>query len=289
MTNGIFIIDKPQGMTSHDVVSRMRRLLDQKRVGHGGTLDPMATGVLPVFAGRSTHATGYVQEGGKRYAARLRLGVTTDTQDTTGQVLSQRPVTVGREEILALLPRFTGEIRQIPPMYSAISVGGVRLYKLARQGQEVERPARLVTVDALTLGEQTAENEYELLIDCSKGLYVRTLIADLGEALGCGAAMSALRRLRAGPFAIENAITLEEAAALSEAGRLDEAALCADMLFEELPPLCLDEAGEEVIRHGAWFPCALPDGPCRLYGADGSFLGLGEAEAGHARIRKSFY
>ena len=289
MINGIFIIDKPEGMTSHDVVSRMRRILGQKRVGHGGTLDPMATGVLPVFAGRSTHAAGYVQEGGKRYAARMRLGLVTDTQDTTGTVLTERPVSVGRGDIEAVLPRFTGEISQIPPMYSAVSVNGVRLYKLARQGRDVERPARTVTVEALTLGKQTDENEYELLIDCSKGLYVRTLIADLGEALGCGAAMSALRRLRAGRFAVEDAMTLEQAAELAETGRLQEAALCADLLFDAYPPLSLDARGEGVIRCGARWRCALPDGPCRLYGADGDFLGLGEVTDGQARIRKSFY
>ncbi len=289
MTNGIFILDKPAGMTSHDVVGRMRRLLGQKRVGHGGTLDPMATGVLPVFAGRSTHAAAYVQEGGKRYAARLKLGIVTDTQDTTGTVLETRPVTVGRAELEALLPRFTGALSQRPPMYSAVSVNGVRLYRLARQGVEVERPLRQVSVEALTLGAQTGENEYELTIDCSKGLYVRTLIADLGEALGCGAAMSALRRLRAGCFSIEEAITLEEAARLAEAGTLPHAALCADLLFRELPELRLDEAGERVIRNGARLRTALPDGLCRLYGADGTFLGPGTVENGAARIQKSFY
>lgn len=289
MVNGIFIIDKPEGMTSHDVVSRMRRILNQKRVGHGGTLDPMATGVLPVFAGRSTHATGFVQEGGKLYAARMRLGVTTDTQDTTGAVLETRPVTCTRADVEAALAGFRGEIEQIPPMYSAVSVGGVRLYKLARQGVEIERAPRRVTVDGLTLGETVGEHEYELLIACSKGLYVRTLIADIGEALGCGAAMSALRRLRAGGFSIEDAVTLERAAELAEAGRIAEAARGADVLFAELPALYLSARGETVIKHGAPWRTPLPDGGCRLYGPDGTFLGLGGVENGQARIKKSFY
>ncbi len=289
MVNGIFIIDKPEGMTSHDVVSRMRRILNQKRVGHGGTLDPMATGVLPVFAGRSTHATGFVQEGGKLYAARMRLGVTTDTQDTTGEVLETRPVTCGRADVEAALAPFCGEIEQIPPMYSAVSVGGVRLYKLARQGVEVAREPRRVTVDGLTLGETVAENEYELLVACSKGLYVRTLIADIGEALGCGAAMSGLRRLRAGGFSIEDAMTLEEAAELAQAGRIAEAAQSADVLFAGLPELRLPARGETVIKNGAPWRTALPDGGCRLYGPDGTFLGLGAVEGGQARIKKSFY
>ena len=289
MANGIFIIDKPEGMTSHDVVSRMRRLLNEKRVGHGGTLDPMATGVLPIFAGRTTHATGFVQEGGKLYAARMRLGITTDTQDTTGEVLERRPVSCGRDGVEAVLPRFTGEIEQIPPMYSAVSVGGVRLYKLARQGVEIEREPRCVTVDSLTLGETVGENEYELLVGCSKGLYVRTLIADIGEALGCGAAMSGLRRLRAGVFSIEDAITLEQAAELAQAGRLAASARSADILFSGLPELRLTARGETVIRHGALWRTTLPDGGCRLYGPDGTFLGLGAVEGGQVRIQKSFY
>lgn len=289
MSNGIYIIDKPEGMTSHDVVSRMRRLLNQKRVGHGGTLDPMATGVLPIFAGRSTHAAGFVQEGGKLYAARMRLGVITDTQDTTGAVLETRPVTCTRAQVEAVLARFTGEMEQIPPMYSAVSVGGVRLYQLARRGMEVERAPRRVTVESLTLGESAGDQEYELLIACSKGLYVRTLIADIGEALGCGAAMSALRRLRAGGFSIEDAITLEQAAALAESGRLEEAALCADVLFTELPALRLTAQGERAVKNGAPQRTAQKDGPCRLYGPNGTFLGLGMVADGQARIRKSFY
>lgn len=289
MANGILIIDKPQGMTSHDVVSRVRRMANQKRVGHGGTLDPMATGVLPVFLGRTTHATGFVQEGGKLYAARMRLGITTDTQDTTGEILEERPVTVTAADIEAVLPRFRGEIRQIPPMYSAISVNGVRLYKLARQGMEIEREPRTVTVDDLQLGQQVGENEWELLVTCSKGLYVRTLIADIGEALGCGASMSALRRLRAGNFTIERSVTLEEAAAAAEAGTFEALLHSADELFAEYPAERLIPKGETMIKNGALFRTKLPDGPCRLYGADGTFLGLGEAERGKVRIKKSFY
>jgi tRNA pseudouridine55 synthase len=287
--NGILIIDKPAGISSHDVVGKMRKIFNQKRVGHGGTLDPMATGVLPIFAGRGTHATGYVQEGGKLYAARMRLGIKTDTQDTTGEVILSRPAAVSRGDIESALPAFRGDITQLPPMYSAVSVNGVRLYKLARQGVEVEREARHVRVDGLTLGEQTAPDEWELLIECTKGLYVRTLIDDIGEALGCGAAMSALRRLRAGNFVIENAVTIEQAGQLAEAGELQAKMLSCDVIFRDLPECRLKKRGEELITNGAPYTLGLPDGQYRLYGADGGFLGLGVSREGVMRIEKSFY
>ena len=289
MANGVIVIDKPADWTSMDVCAKLRGILHERRVGHAGTLDPMATGVLPVFVGRATRAVEFAGGAEKEYIAGLKLGVITNTQDTTGEVLERRSVSCGRAGVEAVLPRFTGEIEQIPPMYSAVSVGGVRLYKLARQGVEIEREPRRVTVDSLTLGETVGENEYELLVGCSKGLYVRTLIADIGEALGCGAAMSGLRRLRAGVFSIEDAITLEQAAELAQTGRLAASARSADILFSGLPELRLTARGETVIRHGALWRTTLPDGGCRLYGPDGTFLGLGAVEGGQVRIQKSFY
>ena len=186
MANGIVIIDKPAGWTSMDVCAKLRGILKTKKIGHAGTLDPMATGVLPVFVGQATRAVSFAEGGEKEYVAGLRLGRTTNTQDTEGETLTQSPVTVGREELEAVLPRFTGEISQIPPMFSAIKINGQKLYDLARQGKEVERKARAVTIFALEVVEQVSETDYILRIRCSKGTYVRTLCHDIGQALGCG-------------------------------------------------------------------------------------------------------
>ncbi|MBQ2177944.1 MAG: tRNA pseudouridine(55) synthase TruB, partial [Oscillospiraceae bacterium] len=194
MPSGIIIINKPAGWTSMDVCAKLRGIFHEKRVGHAGTLDPMATGVLPVFVGQATKAVSFAESGEKEYLARLRLGLTTDTQDTTGTVLSELPVTVTEEDLRAVLPRFTGEIEQIPPMYSAVKVQGRKLYELARKGAEVERKPRAVTIFALELLGQTGKNEYALRVRCSKGTYIRTLCHDIGAVLGCGGAMSALER-----------------------------------------------------------------------------------------------
>lgn len=187
MANGILIIDKPAGWTSHDVVAKLRGILHEKRIGHAGTLDPMATGVLPVFVGRATRAVEFAAEREKEYLAGLRLGLTTDTQDTTGTVTATHPVTAGRADLEAVLPQFTGDILQIPPMYSAIKRQGQKLYELARRGQEVERDPRPVTIHALEILDQPSPTEYTLRVACSKGTYVRTLCHDIGQALGCGA------------------------------------------------------------------------------------------------------
>ena len=285
--NGIFVIDKPAGMTSHDVVARVRRILGQRKVGHGGTLDPMATGVLPVFAGRSTRAADFVQSGGKTYVAGMRLGITTDTQDTTGTVLIQRPVTCSRGHVEAILEGFRGDILQIPPMYSALHVNGQRLYKLARAGVEVEREARSVRIDDLRFTAQIAPNEYELEVSCSKGLYVRTLVADVGEALGCGAAMSSLRRTRAGIFAIEDAVTVEELQIFADKEALGDKIICTDVLFSYLPALELDTSDAGALKNGRTVRY-LPFGKFRLY-CDGVFLGPGRSSEGMLRLEKSFY
>ena len=186
MADGIIIIDKPQDWTSMDVCAKLRGIFHERRIGHAGTLDPMATGVLPVFVGRATRAVEFASESEKEYVAGLRLGVETNTQDTTGTVLAERPVSVSQAELEQVLGQFRGEIRQIPPMYSAIKVGGKKLYELARKGQEVERQPRAVTIHSLTLEEQTGPADYTLRVRCSKGTYVRTLCHDIGRALGWG-------------------------------------------------------------------------------------------------------
>lgn len=288
MYNGIIVIDKPAGMTSHDVVSRMRRILGQKRVGHGGTLDPMATGVLPVFFGRSTHAAGYILDGGKVYAAKMKLGITTDTQDTTGTVLTEKPVTCGFDEVKAAAESFIGEIDQIPPMYSAISQNGVRLYKLARKGVEVEREPRKVTVYSIDV-KPCGEDEYEVTVACSKGLYIRTLLADIGEKLGCGAAMSALRRVKAGPFDESMALTLEQVQELKENGGIEEHIRRADILYEHLDKFIVPQNRAVYAKNGGKINCKLPDGDYRMYIDDGEFAGIGTVTNGIMHLTIAFF
>ena len=210
MANGIIIIDKPADWTSMDVCAKLRGILKTKKIGHAGTLDPMATGVLPVFVGQATRAVSFAESGSKEYVAGLRLGLVTNTQDTSGETLETHAVTATADDLRAVLPRFTGEIRQIPPMFSAIKIGGRKLYELARKGQEVERKSREITIYELELLEQTGEDEYLLRILCSKGTYVRTLCHDIGQALGCGGCMSSLRRTMAAGFTLSQAVTLEE-------------------------------------------------------------------------------
>ena len=199
MANGIFVVDKPAGWTSQDVAAKLRGVFHEKRVGHGGTLDPMATGVLPVFVGRATRAAQFLESADKEYVAGLRLGVVTDTQDICGNVLSQQKAHVTREALEAALAHFTGELDQIPPMYSAVKIGGRKLYELARRGKEVERPARRITIHALEVLDG-ADDLWTLRVHCSKGTYVRTLCHDIGALLGCGGCMESLRRTRAGAF-----------------------------------------------------------------------------------------
>ena len=210
MPNGIIIIDKPADWTSMDVCAKLRGILKEKKIGHAGTLDPMATGVLPVFVGNATRAVEFAEKGDKEYIAGLRLGVVTNTQDTTGEILEERAVTSDRAALEAVLPRFVGEIDQIPPMFSAIKIGGKKLYELARSGKEVERKARRITIRELEVMEQLSECEYLLRVRCSKGTYIRTLCHDIGAALGCGGCMASLRRTMAAGFTIDEAVTLAE-------------------------------------------------------------------------------
>ena len=287
MANGIIIIDKPAGWTSMDVCAKLRGILKTKKIGHAGTLDPMATGVLPVFVGRATRAVSFAEGGEKEYVAGLRLGRTTNTQDTEGQTLTQAPVTVRREELEAVLPRFTGEISQIPPMFSAIKINGQKLYDLARQGKEVERKARAVTIFVLEVVEQVSETDYILRIRCSKGTYVRTLCHDIGQALGCGGCMFSLRRTMAAGFILDESVTLER---MQEGG---EALLRpTDSLFRDRPDYRLKtEKQEERCRNGNPFFIQenLPEGEYRIYGREGAFLCLSRLQGDTMTSLKNFF
>ena len=285
MPNGVIIIDKPQGWTSMDVCAKLRGMFHEKRVGHAGTLDPMATGVLPVFLGRATRAVEYAADGAKEYHAVLRLGTVTDTQDVTGTVLETRPVNLTAADIEAVLPRFRGEIEQIPPMYSAIKVGGQKLYDLARKGREVERKPRPVTIHALELGEQLSETDFRLRVECSKGTYIRTLCHDIGQALGCGATMAELRRTCAAGYTLEQAVTLEQLQAAE-----DPTVLLAgvDSCFAHLPALTLTAAQSKCVRNGMAFTYP-NEGEWRVYDPDGEFLAVCRTEEGKMVTVKSFF
>ncbi|MBQ5536156.1 MAG: tRNA pseudouridine(55) synthase TruB [Oscillospiraceae bacterium] len=285
MPSGIIIINKPAGWTSMDVCAKLRGIFHEKRVGHAGTLDPMATGVLPVFVGQATKAVSFAESGEKEYLARLRLGLTTDTQDTTGTVLSELPVTVTEEDLRAVLPRFTGEIEQIPPMYSAVKVQGRKLYELARKGAEVERKPRAVTIFALELLGQTGKNEYALRVRCSKGTYIRTLCHDIGAVLGCGGAMSALERTMAAGFTLSEAVTLEQVQAQKETLLRP-----TDSLFRSYGAYHIADAEtERRCRCGNPIRSDVKNGIYRVYGMDGSFLALSRAEAGVLTAIRNFF
>lgn len=286
MPNGIIIIDKPQGWTSMDVCAKLRGLLKEKRIGHGGTLDPMATGVLPVFVGTATKAVEFAENSGKEYIAGLRLGVATNTQDSSGEVLETRPVTAGRDELETVLPRFTGAIQQIPPMYSAIKRNGKKLYELARAGKEIHRDPRPVTIHGLEVLEQTGESEYLLRIRCSKGTYVRTLCHDIGEALGCGGCMSSLRRTMAAGFTLEDAVTLEQ---VQEQG--GAMLMPVDCFFAGCPVFLLASPRmERMVRNGSPIPApGLEPGQYRVYSREKEFLCLSRWENGELRSVKNFF
>ena len=287
MPNGILIIDKPAGWTSMDVCAKLRGIFHEKRVGHGGTLDPMATGVLPVFVGRATRAVEFAENSDKEYIAGLRLGLVTNTQDATGETLEEREALVTGEALEAALARFRGEIAQIPPMYSAVKINGKKLYELARKGKEVERKPRSVTIHALELlGRPEAGEDFQLRVRCSKGTYVRTLCHDIGQALGCGACMSSLRRTVAAGYTLADAVTLEQ---VQERG---EALLRPlDSLFARHPALTVRSPGQEKrVRCGN--PVTLPgtaDGTYRLYGQAGDFLCLSQARGGELTALKNFF
>lgn len=281
---GILCLDKPAGMTSFGAVARVRRSTGEKKIGHCGTLDPMATGVLPLLLGNTTRFLEFLPDSGKRYRARFRLGMVTDTLDITGTLLETREVTSGAEEIARLLPQFRGEILQVPPMYSAISRNGVRLYELARRGIAVEREARPVTITELELVQADDHNhEYELEIACSKGTYIRTLTQDIGQALGCGAVLIALRRTQAAGFPLEACVTLEQVQEYQAEGVLTQHLIPLETALSAYPRVCVTGAQGKRFSNGGALALErlrppVPDKGLVCVYAGEDFLGIGEIE-----------
>ena len=283
--NGIVIVDKPQDWTSQDVTARLRRVFNTRRIGHGGTLDPMATGVLPVFVGRATRGVEFFEHAQKAYETVLRLGLHTDTEDITGTVLAEKPVSVTKEQFLQVLEQFRGEIMQVPPMYSALKVNGQKLCDLARKGKEVERQPRAITVYTLECLEFSG-NTARLRVECSKGTYIRTLCKDIGEALGCGGCMESLRRTRAGEYTAEQAVPLQT---LLETQEPEKYLRGVDSMFENHPAVTLTANQEKRCRNGNSFSVSLDSGTYRAYSQSGEFLMLAKVEDGIMSTVKSFF
>ena len=283
--NGIVIIDKPQDWTNQDVVSKLRGVLHTRRIGHGGTLDPMATGVLPVFVGRGTRAVEFFEHAEKTYEAVLQLGITTDTEDISGTVLTECKVQVTKAQLEETLEKFRGEILQVPPMYSALKIHGQKLCDLARRGKEVQRPSRTITIHALDLLEFDGEKA-KLRVHCSKGTYIRTLCKDIGQALGCGGCMAQLRRVTAGEYTIEQANKLED---LIKAEDPEKYLLSLDSMFCAYPACTLTEKQALRCRNGNSFSISLEEGTYRAYDQAGEFLMLAKVESGIMSTIKSFF
>ena len=283
--NGIVIVDKPQDWTSQDVTARLRRVFNTRRIGHGGTLDPMATGVLPVFVGRATRGVEFFEHAEKIYEATIRLGLTTDTEDVTGAVLTEQAVHISEVEFLNILPRFRGKIQQIPPMYSALKVNGQKLCDLARKGKEVQRQPREIEIFELECLEFSGDTA-RLRVHCSKGTYIRTLCKDIGEALGCGGCMAALRRVTAGEYTIEDAVPLQELLDTENPGQYLRT---VDTMFRNYAAVTLTANQEKRCRNGNSFSIALADGTYRAYGQNGEFLMLAAVHCGVMSTVKSFF
>lgn len=284
MLNGIICINKPKGFTSFDVIAKLRGILKMKKLGHSGTLDPMATGVLPVFAGNATKAISILPDTEKSYLAGFKLGIVTDTEDITGNILEKHPVSAGREELEKAAEAFRGKIKQTPPMYSAVSVGGKRLYTLARKGIEIDRPSREITVSSFEIHEFNLETgEGQIFVTCSKGTYIRTLINDMGQNLGCGGIMTSLVRTKANGFSLEDCFTLEEIERFRDENRLDSAVISAEKLFSELPSLTLNGKKTQMYKNGVKLRLNELDGfdgknRYRIYSAENNFLGIAESD-----------
>lgn len=283
--NGIVIVDKPTDWTSQDVTSRLRRVFNTRRIGHGGTLDPMATGVLPVFVGRATRGVEFFEHAEKTYEATIRLGLSTDTEDITGTVIQTLPVSVSKAEFLAVLSQFRGKIQQIPPMYSALKVNGQKLYDLARKGKEVERKPREITIFQLECLEFSGETA-RLRVRCSKGTYIRTLCKDIGQALGCGGCMEALRRISAGEYTISEAVPLQT---LLESDTPEVYLRPVDSMFRQYPAVTLTEKQTLRCKNGNSFSIAKPDGTYRVYDPEGAFLAVSVVSDGVMSTIKSFF
>lgn len=290
--NGIVCVDKPQGFTSFDVVAKMRGILNIRKIGHGGTLDPMATGVLPIFIGNATKACDIMPVQSKKYKACFQLGITTDTQDSTGRILIRKKSEVTKKQILDILPHFTGEIEQIPPMYSAVKVDGKRLYDLARQGMEVQRSPRLINIYKLELLDYDASKQTGILsVFCSKGTYVRTICHDIGQLLCCGAVMTALERTESGIFTKEDCYRLEQIQLMKEQSTLERQALLpVEQVFKGFPAIQLSEKQSWMFRNGAKLDLNRiqyhdPASVQRILDYSGEFLGLATCDLAKEELR----
>lgn len=281
---GILLINKPQKFTSFDVVAVLRRLLGTRRIGHTGTLDPMATGVLPLLVGSATRAASLLPDSDKTYIARFKLGIETDTLDIWGVCLRTSLVLKGRDDIEAVIPQFTGEIWQMPPMYSAVKKDGKRLYDLARQGIEIERESRKVTVRSLVLsGYHAPDHEYEIVVSCSSGTYIRTLISDMGQALGCGAAMTSLCRTVASGFVLEDSVDIEQARDLAQKEMLTARLIPVENAFLQYPKITVSEKQAVRFKNGGALDIArirelTGAGIIRVADPNNIFIGLGEID-----------
>ena len=303
--NGILVIDKPSGWTSHDVIAKLRGVLKIKRIGHGGTLDPMATGVLPVFIGRATRAAEFCENAEKEYIAEILLGTVTDTQDITGNILEKNTVSVSVDDLATVLPQFTGSLKQIPPMYSAIKKDGQKLYELARRGIEVTREPRNIFISKLEILEsldskdasepkdasESLNSVYTLRIVCSKGTYIRTLCHDIGAALGSGATLSALRRTGAGVYKINEAHTPDDVTAAALTGSVNDYVLPVDGIFSEYPSLTINEIETKKAKNGAVCKTGsdIKNGKYKIYSPAGEFLLFGEVHNSKIKTIKSFF
>lgn len=283
--DGIVIVDKPQGWTSQDVTARLRRVFGTRRIGHGGTLDPMATGVLPVFVGRATRAVEFFEHAEKTYETVLRLGITTDTEDMTGTVLTEENVSFTEEQLQETLAAFRGEILQVPPMYSALKVNGQKLCDLARKGKTVARQPRPITIHELSLVER-GENTLRLRVRCSKGTYIRTLCKDIGEYLGCGGCMESLRRVAAGEYTVDEAVPLQT---LLDTEEPEKYLRDVDTMFRNYPAVTLTANQETRCRNGNAFSVSLAPGTYRAYSQGGEFLMLAKVDGGVMSTIKSFF
>ncbi len=295
--NGILCINKPEGFTSFDVIAKLRGIMKIKRLGHAGTLDPMAEGVLPVFVGKATKACDILPCNEKSYTAGFKFGCETDTQDITGNILSEYEKRISLSELKDIIPEFTGTIMQTPPMYSAVSVNGERLYKLARKGVSVDVPKRPAVISELEILEFDEKRQCgKLHIKCGKGTYVRTIIHDIGQALSCGGVMTSLVRKSSNGFTLENCCTFEDVARMINENRLDEIILPVDRIFTDVPMIKLNQKQTCMYKNGIKLSLDRINGisnadEYRVYGFDDEFIGIAvtERENGVLRVRKNFF
>lgn len=290
--NGVILVNKPLGKTSHDIVYEIRRLTGIRKVGHTGTLDPLAEGVLPICIGNATKAAEALTAENKEYSAQLVLGMTTDTGDAEGNILSESYVACTREEAEAAVKSFEGEIEQIPPMYSAIKIGGKKLYELAREGKEVERKPRRITIKRIAMTEFDEDNNtMNIDVSCSKGTYIRTLCEDIGIKLGVGAYMNTLIRTRSGEFTLDKCYTIDELRSLKEKGLLQEALIPTSQLFSDLEQINLNKKQAELVTNGVQllYSGLTENREYKLFDGNGRFLAVSEYIDGRLKLKKAFW